>query len=214
MLIGLVLGIYIGALAVAGAVFLSVVDGSLHPRLGRLVERSTGMDLRRIPGIYGVVSDLSFEHINVDHIVLTPNGCLAIEVKSSFSRRQELAKVPDLASKVAQAHDGAQRVERLLRSRGVVLRVKPVLLFTGPGAPYMPPVVQHSEVTITGFNDPTAWLEGAVAAGDQLDLGTARRAADELLAYREKRTQYERSRPARQAGKPQRSSVRQLRLDG
>lgn len=34
------------------------------------------MDLRRIPGIYGVVSDVSFEHSNVDHVVLTPNGCL------------------------------------------------------------------------------------------------------------------------------------------
>jgi hypothetical protein len=145
MLIGLVLGIYLGALAVTGAVFLSVVDGSFHPRLGRLVERSTGMDLRRVPGIYGVISDVSFEHVNVDHVVLSPHGCLAVEVKGCFSGRQELARVPNLAGKVAQARDGAQRVERLLRSRGVVLRVKPVLLFTGPGAPYMPPVVQHSE---------------------------------------------------------------------
>ncbi|CCH89541.1 conserved protein of unknown function; putative NERD domain [Modestobacter italicus] len=154
LLLGLVLGVYLGAIAVSTVVFLSVVDGSFHPRLGRLVERSIGTNLRRIPGIYGVISDVSFEHVNVDHVVLTSDGCLAIEVKSSFSRRQDLAKVPDLAGKVSQARDGAQRVQRLLRSRGVDLAVRPVLLFTGPGAPFMPPVVQYDDVTITGFTDP------------------------------------------------------------
>src|SRR4051812_32011449 len=73
---------------------------------------------------------------NVDYVVVIPQGCLAVEVKSSFSRRQKLAKGSDLAGKVAQARDGAQRVEKLLRSRGVDLPVRPVLLFTGPGAPF------------------------------------------------------------------------------
>jgi hypothetical protein len=212
LLLGLVLGVYLGAIAVSAVVFLSVVDGSFHPRLGRLVERSIGTDLRRIPGIYGVISDVSFEHVNVDHVVLTPDGCLAIEVKSSFSRRQDLAKVPDLVGKVAQARDGAQRVQRLLRSRGVDLPVRPVLLFTGPGAPFMPPVVQYDGVTITGFTDPSAWVAGA--ADYPLDLDTARCAADALLAYREKRTAYERSRLAGRGPRRQRSSVGTLRLDG
>ena len=196
-LVGLVVGGYIGAVGVLGVVFLAVVDGSLHPRLGRCVEHSVGMDLRRIPGIYGVVSGVSFEHVDVDHVVLAPGGCLAVEVKACFSRREELAKVPDLARKVAQARDGALRVQRLLRSRGVDLPVTPVLLFTGPGAPYMPPVVQDGEVTITGFNDPTIWIQGAAVAERQLDLDTARRAANELLTYREERTRYERSRANR-----------------
>jgi len=143
LLVGFVLGTYLGATGAAGVMFLSVVDGSLYPRLGRFVERDVGMDLRRIPDIYGVVSDVSFEHVNVDHTVLTRDGCLAVEVKACFSRRQELAKVPDLAKKVSQARDGALRVQRLLRSRGVDIPVTPVLLFTGPGAPHMPPVVRY-----------------------------------------------------------------------
>ncbi|WP_138757571.1 nuclease-related domain-containing protein [Modestobacter altitudinis] len=212
VLLGLVLGLYLGATAVSSVVFMSVVDGSFHPRLGRLVERSVGTDLRRVPGVYGVISDVSFEHVNVDHVVLTPHGCLAVEVKSSFSRRQDFAQVPDLAGKVAQTRDGAQRVQRLLRSRGVDLPVRPVLLFTGLGAPFMPPVVQHDDVTITGFTDPATWVEGA--AGASLDLDTARRAADELLAYREQRTEYERARPARRVGKPQPSSGAPLRSNG
>jgi hypothetical protein len=147
-----------------------------------------------MPDIYGVVSDDSFETGNVDHVAFTPQGCLAVEVKSSFSRRHELGQVHDLGKKVAQARDGARRVERLLRSRGVQLPVKPVLLFTGLGAPDRPPVVQHGEVTITGFHDPTTWLHGAGVPGRQLDLDTAARAAAELLRYREERTRYERSR--------------------
>ncbi|MCZ2839936.1 nuclease-related domain-containing protein [Modestobacter sp. VKM Ac-2985] len=201
LLTGLVIGVYVGATAVAAIVLLSVVDGTFHPRLGRLVERSVGTDLRRIPGIHGVVSDVSFEHGNVDHVVLTPRGCLAVEVKSSFSRRRDLAKVADLAGKVAQTRDGAVRVQRLLRSRGVDVPVRPVLLFTGPGAPFMPPVVHYDDVTITGSADSTTWVEGAVRANDQLDLDTARRAADVLLAYREQRTDYEQVRAQLQAEK-------------
>jgi len=194
LLIGFALGVFLSAIIGGGYVFLSVVDGSLHARLGRRVEYETGMDIRRIPGTYGVVSDVSFEHVNVDHVVLTPHGCLAVEVKSSFSRRQELAKVTDLTGKVAQARDGAIRVQRLLRSRGVDVRVRPVLLFTGPGAPYMQPAVQHGDVTVTAFANPSAWLQDVVVAGEPLDLETARRVAIELMAYREERTRYESSR--------------------
>jgi hypothetical protein len=81
-----------------------------------------------------------------------------------LSRRQELAKVSDLSAKVAQARDGAQRVERLLRRRGVDVPVKPVLLPTGPGAPYMPPVVEHGDVTITAFRDRKVMPDGAADA--------------------------------------------------
>ena len=77
----------------------------------------------------------------------------------------------------------------------------------------MPPVVQYDDVTITGFTDPAAWVAGA--AGAPLDLDTARCAADALLAYREQRTAYERSRLAgRGAPPPLRSSVGPLRVDG
>ncbi|MCZ2821060.1 nuclease-related domain-containing protein [Modestobacter sp. VKM Ac-2977] len=202
LLTGVVIGVYVGATAVATIVLLSVVDGTFHPRLGRLVERSVGTDLRRVPGIHGVVSDVSFEHGNVDHVVLTSRGCLAVEVKSSFSRRRDLAKVADLAGKVTQTQYGAQRVQLLLHSRGVDVPVRPVLLFTGPGAPFMPPVVHYDDVTITCSTDPTTWLESAIHAGDQLDLDTARRAADELLAYREQRTDYEQARTQLRAEKP------------
>lgn len=195
LLVGLVLGVYLGAIAVSGVVFLSVVDGSFHPRLGRMVERSIGTDLRRAQGVLGVVSDVSFEHVNVDHVVLTPHSCLAIEVKASFSRRQDLAKVPDLDSKMKQARDGARRVQHLLRSRGVDLPVTPVLLFSGPGAPVMSPVVRRDDVLITSSTDPATWHIGATGA--PLDLDTTRRAADALLAYREQRTAYERTRLAR-----------------
>ena len=193
VLVGMVLGIFIGVGGSLGGVFLSVVDGTFFPRLGQRVERSIGMDLRRMPGGYGVISNVSFEHVDVDHVVLTPGGCLAVEVKSCFSRRQELSKVADLQAKVGQARDGARRVQRLLRSRGVDIPVRPVLLLTGPGAPVMPPLVRYGDVTLTTFGDPSTWLAN-VGGEHQLDLATAGRAATELLARREQRTRYEESR--------------------
>lgn len=157
LLVGLVAGVYLGTVAVSLLVLLAVADGSLLARMGRSFENYVGDELRSTPGVFGVVSGVSFAHRDLDHVVLAPKGCFAVEVKASFSRRTALNEVPGLAGKLAQARDGAAQVRRLLASRGMPLPVTPVLVLAGPGAPIMTAVQRHHDVLVVAFADSDAW---------------------------------------------------------
>jgi hypothetical protein len=126
-LVGLVVGTYLGALTVLLLVLLAIADGSLLPRLGRALEADVGKELLKAPGVFAVVSGISFAQRDVDHVVLARGGCFAVEVKATFGRRTSLSGVPDLKGKLAQARDGARQIQLLLDSRGVPLPVSPGL---------------------------------------------------------------------------------------
>ncbi|MBN1096807.1 hypothetical protein JKP76_12650 [Blastococcus sp. TML/C7B] len=100
---GVAVGTYLGAVTVLVIVMLAIADGSLFPRLGRALEDDAGTALLSTPGVFDVVSGVSFEHVDVDHVVLAPAGCFAVEVKASFSRRGHLDRVLALDDKLAQA---------------------------------------------------------------------------------------------------------------
>ena len=190
-LIGVVVGAYLGAVTVLLLVLLAIADGSLFPRLGRALEDEVGLELRKAPGVFAVVSGVSFAHRDVDHVVLARAGCFAVEVKATFGRRRRLHDVPELPSKLAQAHDGARQIQRLLASRGVALQVTPVLILTGSGAPDMALAERHEDVLVVALRHGHAWRSKLTGLGPSLDEATAQIAADELLDYRRQRTDYE-----------------------
>lgn len=194
LLVGLVAGVYVGAIAVLLLVLLAIADGSLLARLGRAHEDDVGTELLKAPGVLAVISGVSFDHRDVDHVVLAHSGCFAVEVKATFGRRGRLNEVPDLPGKLVQTRDGARQIQRLLASRGVPLRVTPMLILAGSGAPELPPSEGHDDVLIATLRNSHTWRPLLAGPGHVLDEATAGRAATELLTYRSQRTDYELAR--------------------
>lgn len=190
-LVGLVAGVYLGAVAVLLLVLLPIADGSLLARLGRAHEDDVGTDLRRVPGVFAVVSGVSFAYRDVDHVVLGPGGCFAVEVKATFGRRGRLRDLPDLQGKIGQTRDGARQIQRLLASRGVAVSVTPLLILAGSGAPKLTVGEWHDDVLVVTSRGPQAWHPLIAGPEQTLDEATAARAAAALLAYRSGRTEYE-----------------------
>lgn len=184
-------GAYLGAVAVLLVVLLAIADGSLFPRLGRALEDEVGKELQKAPGVFAVVSGVSFAHRDVDHVLLARAGCFAVEVKATFRRRQRLDQFPELPANLAQARDGARQIELLLGSRGVSLQLTPVLILTGSGAPDMTSPEWHDDVLVVSLRNGHAWRSHLAGLDSTLDEATAKTAASELLAYRRQRTDYE-----------------------
>lgn len=184
-------GAYLGAMGVFMAVFLSLADGSLLARLGRMVEDDVGDELRATTGLFGVVSALSFERVDVDHVVLAPTGAYAIEVKTLFGRRETLQATYGLPEKVEQARRGARKVQLLLASGGCPLPVRPVLVLAGPGCPSLDGAVDLDGVLVMAFRDSATWRGDMARPAPTLNLNTARSAARHLLAYQARRTEHQ-----------------------
>jgi hypothetical protein len=190
-LVGLVAGVYLGAVAVLLLVLLAIADGSLLARLGRAHEDDVGTELLKVPGVFSVVSGVSFAYRDVDHVVLGYGGCFAVEVKATFGRRGRLSDLPDLQGKLGQTRDGARQIQRLLASRGVAVPVTPMLILAGSGAPELTVAERHDDVLVVTSRGPQTWRPLIAGREQTLDEATAARAAAELLAYRSERTEYE-----------------------
>lgn len=193
-LVGLVVGGYLGAVAVLLLVLLAIADGSLLARLGRTHEDAVGTELLKAPGVLAVISGVSFAHRDVDHVVLARSGCFAVEVKAILGGRGRLGEVPDLPGKLAQTRDGARQIQRLLASRGVPLPVTPMLILVGSGAPELTAAERHDDVLVATLRNSHTWRPLIAGPAHMLDEATAERAAAELLAYRSQRTDYELAR--------------------
>jgi hypothetical protein len=190
-LIGVVVGCYLGAVAVLLLVLLAIADGSLLARLGRAHEDDVGTELLQAPGVLEVISGVSFAHRDVDHVLLARGGCFAVEVKATFGRRSHLSEVPDLPGKLAQTRDGARQIQRLLASRGVPLPVTPMLILVGSGTPEMTVAERLGDVHVASLRNSDTWRPLVAGTAHTLDDAIAKRAITELLAYRSQRTDYE-----------------------
>ncbi|MGY1802938.1 nuclease-related domain-containing protein [Blastococcus sp. SYSU D00922] len=190
-LVGLVLGVYVGMLMVLILVLLAIADGSALPRLGRAFEAMVGDELHKAPGVFAVISGISFEHRDIDHVVLAQSGCFAVEVKATFGRRNGLRDVPDLPGKLNQAREGARQIGKLLASRGVPLPVSPLLVLAGSGAPPWTGVERQGDVLVASLRRDATWRTLFADPGGHLEEAAARAAAEELRAYRDGRIEYE-----------------------
>jgi hypothetical protein len=199
LLLGGVVGGFLGAMVVGGAVWLNLLDGTLMARVGRMFERDVGRELRETAGVYGVVSDVSFESCNVDHVVLCPRGVLAVEVKGLLGRRQTLEGLHGRTDKLAQTRGGARKVQSLLRAGGLgEVTVTPVLVLAGPGVPTLTGDEYEEGVRVLAFRDSDAWRP-LLAATDRpalLNEATARRAATVLLEHTRQRADHDRRQVA------------------
>jgi hypothetical protein len=130
---------YVG-FAVGGVVMmlaLSVARFDSQKMRGHLAETFSVESLRKVPG-WTVIENLPFDGVDVDHVVITPSGLLAVETKffgpvtkgSSYERERA-------ASARWAAAESARKVRSLLRSKKLhdVIAVAPVLMVWGPGAP-------------------------------------------------------------------------------
>lgn len=162
---GATVGVLLGAGAVGLRFLLALVDGTLLARIGRWHETNVGDDLRQTPGVYGVLSNVPFDRVDVDHVVLTPTGCYAVEVKSLLGHQEPLDTTWGLPAKIGQADEGARRIRLFFRSKKLDIPVTPLLVLAGPGAPDLPDtgVVHDSGVRVVAHRNSSTWLRRVAA---------------------------------------------------
>ncbi len=181
-------------MAAIATVLVLLLDGSLLRRIGRSVKSDIGDELRRVPGIYGVVSTLLFEGCDVDHVVLTPSGIWVLEVKWFMTPADELDRVWGLPGHLEQARQAARRVSGLVRSSARDIPVHPVLVLSGPGMPTVGPPTVHDGVRVVNATSRKGW-QTLLAEGEAVwTLGEARGAADAPVRLRDTRIHYESQR--------------------
>ena len=196
---GYLLGFCTGLVAALVTVLILLLDGSLLRRLGRGVESDIGDELRRVPGVYGVVSTLLFQGCDVDHVVLTPSGIWVLEVKWAMTPADDLDRVWGLPGHLEQTRQAARKVSGLVRSTARGVPVHPVLVLSGPGMPAVGPRSVREGVRVVNSTSRRGW-EALLAQGETVwTLDEARQAADALVRLRDARIDYE-GRRARGSG--------------
>ncbi len=136
---------FLFASALASLLWFLHVSAGVHVQwLGLMGERATAeaVSRRRMRRLgWHVVSGLFFDgHGDVDHVLVGPGGVFAVESKwtSSPWTVTELGIDGPLGrDPVAQARDGARKVESMLRfgKERFDIRVQPLVVLWGPGAP-------------------------------------------------------------------------------
>jgi hypothetical protein len=184
---------------------LTFFDGSLAARYGRFIEEMVGDGLRTAAGVWAVVSNVPFEHFDVDHLVIARRGVFAVEVKTiQGSRAAELDDLRDVPSMLAQAQRAAHDVRALLRSEKVHRAVRPVLVLVGSAVPTLPPLGQACNgVIVVAWRDNAAWLH-RLGDRDDIDEAVARAAHRVVAGFRARRWAHNAThacpRPGRLAG--------------
>jgi hypothetical protein len=115
-----------------------MLDGSHFRAMGAEAERWTSQELRKMSG-WWVLDAVEFADRDVDHVAGSNGLLLAAETKwTSRPLRITPERIEGLyCDGITQAENGAKRIERLLRSKGVLREVVPVLVLWGPGVPEM-----------------------------------------------------------------------------
>lgn len=130
--VGLVTGFFVTAcVAIVGFAFLLNGDAAFLIA-GAMGESHTVEELeeaKKAGLIWGAVMNVEVSGRDVDHIVLTPAGILAVESKWRFQG----ADARYLAWAVSKAQDGARQARLVLQSKGIDYRteVRPVLVIWG-----------------------------------------------------------------------------------
>lgn len=189
---GFALGICAGLVLALIAGIVVILDGSLLRRIGRGVESDVGDDLRRVPGVYGVVSSVMFQGCDVDHVVLAPTGIWVLEVKWSMHPASDLDHVWGLPTHLQQTRTATRKVTGLLRSSAAGVPVHPVLVLAGPGMPVLAAPVLRDGVLVVNATSRAGWAELLSAGECVWDVERAHPAADALVRLRDARVAYER----------------------
>jgi hypothetical protein len=128
-------GVYITAYI--ALVHYSFAFHGLHYRMaGADAETWTSQSLGRLRG-WWVIDRVEFENFDVDHVAVGTSRVLAVETK--WTAKPLTVSATGVFGMgfdpVAQAKERAEKLARLLKSRGDTTPVVPVLVLWGPGVP-------------------------------------------------------------------------------
>lgn len=180
------IGFTVGAIAATLAIGIARFD---DPQVrGDLAEQWTVESFGKVRG-WQVINSLAFHDGDVDHVVVTPSGVLAVETK--YRHRQ-----PDRARLAAQRHRDLEAAERVARRTGNVLRsigctasVTAVLVVWGKGRATLPEgYKQVGETYVVDGDHPWMWSHlfnaPLVPSADRAAIATA------LLEFQRKQIAY------------------------
>ena len=125
---GLFAGFMIGVLGFFGMVFL-VGTGIAQRQMGGAAEQWTaGLFEELDRGRWFVAHDVSFEAMNIDHVLVGPRRIYAVETKwTSWQGNQKFVQGAQACSQ-----RGARKLRALLASQGLDRKVIPLVLIWGP----------------------------------------------------------------------------------
>lgn len=150
-----VMGFTIGAIVMAVALAVARFD---DPQVkGDLAEQWTAESLGTVRG-WLATHNLTFYDGDVDHVVVTPSGVLAVETKYRHGQA-------DAGRRAAREHDDLQaarragrRTRNVLRSLGHSVPVTPVLVVWGKGRPTLPEGYRRADdVVVVDGEHPWMW---------------------------------------------------------
>lgn len=163
---GLIHGFFIAATA-ATLVFGFAIDGDgTFLIAGNLGEGSTVEDLvaaKKAGHIWGAVNNVEARGRDVDHVVLTPSGVLAVESKFRFKG----ASKQWLVWAASEADEAARTARLVLQSKDIGHRteVRPVLVIWGGARRELPDVQVIRGVDVVRGDALVAWLERCSRGG-------------------------------------------------
>lgn len=180
---GLFVGFMIGVLGMFVMVFL-VATGIAQRQMGGAAEQWTaelfeGLDRGR----WFVAHDVSFEAMNVDHVLVGPRRVYAVETKwTSWQGNPKF-----LQGARGCAERGARKIRELLASQGLHREVVPLVVVWGPGTQAMQtePSWEQGVGLVAGVHAGT-WLDKLRSSGRDVarDL-SAERAVAAFIAARD-----------------------------
>lgn len=162
---GLFAGLMLGLLGLFVMVFL-VATGIAHRQMGGAAEQWTAELFKELDrGRWFVVHDVSFEQMNVDHVLVGPGRIYAVETKwTSWHGNPRF-----LQSARWCAERGARKLQRLLASRGLSRKVTAFVVVWGPGTEGMSPEpVWKDGVGLVAGVHAEAWLARLRSSGSGL----------------------------------------------
>ena len=127
----LLVGIVLGAITMSAVLSASRFDA---PQMrGYLAETFSLESLRKVPN-WLIIDNLPFDDVDVDNVVVTPSGVLAVE-----SKHHAAVSEATFHRDIAAAYRAARKIRLFLRSKGHALAtVTPVLMVWGPGSHELP----------------------------------------------------------------------------
>jgi hypothetical protein len=147
----LFVGFAVGAIAMA--IVLSALRSDDWQVRGYLAETFSLESLRKVPN-WLIVDNLPFEDVDVDHVVVTPSGVLAVE-----SKHHNAVSTATARKDLDDARRAARKIRLFLGPEGhAQVMVTPVLMIWGAGRPTLPQGVRLvDDVYLVDPDHPELW---------------------------------------------------------
>lgn len=184
-----------GAATVAGVwafAYLLEFDGSRRWKDAGRAEQLTSALFRKLSGDgWHVVDRIEFAGFDVDHVAVGPVGVFAVETKHTNVPWKATATglQGPYRDPVFQARDNARKITLLLKSEGVVVPVRPMLVLWGRGAPrFDGGGTVIGDVAVVNGNQAHEWR--ADLTGVQLDQASIEGVRERLQRFVARRDSY------------------------